>query len=72
MRPASETKTIMKVLIPMKLVIDYNIQARVKSDLRRAEPTNAKVAINLFRQITDYGMDAACKAAASDLTKALG
>ncbi|WP_024612988.1 electron transfer flavoprotein subunit beta/FixA family protein [Pseudoalteromonas sp. TB64] len=41
----------MKVLVPIKRVIDYNVKARVKSDNRDVDLTNVKMAMNPFCEI---------------------
>lgn len=41
----------MKVLVPVKRVIDYNVQVRVKSDQTGVELTNVKMAMNPFCEI---------------------
>ena len=41
----------MKVLVPRKRVIDYNVKARVKSDNSDVDLTNVKMAMNPFCEI---------------------
>ncbi|NIP89224.1 MAG: electron transfer flavoprotein subunit beta/FixA family protein, partial [Gammaproteobacteria bacterium] len=41
----------MKVLVPVKRVIDANIKVRVKSDQSGVELTNVKMAMNPFCEI---------------------
>ncbi|MBU2871337.1 electron transfer flavoprotein subunit beta/FixA family protein [Colwellia sp. E2M01] len=41
----------MKVLVPIKRVIDYNVKVRVKNDNSNVDLTNAKMAINPFCEI---------------------
>ncbi|WP_166419609.1 electron transfer flavoprotein subunit beta/FixA family protein [Pseudoalteromonas sp. Z1A8] len=41
----------MKVLVPIKRVIDYNVKARVKSDKSDVDLTNVKMAMNPFCEI---------------------
>ncbi|WP_371188865.1 electron transfer flavoprotein subunit beta/FixA family protein [Thalassotalea maritima] len=41
----------MKVLVPIKRVIDYNVKVRVKSDNSNVDLTNVKMAINPFCEI---------------------
>ncbi|TMO04809.1 electron transfer flavoprotein subunit beta/FixA family protein [Pseudoalteromonas sp. S558] len=41
----------MKVLVPIKRVIDYNVKARVKSDNSDVDLTNVKMAMNPFCEI---------------------
>ena len=36
----------MKVLVPVKRVIDYNVKVRVKADESGVDLTNAKMALN--------------------------
>ena len=41
----------MKILVPVKRVIDYNVKVRVKSDHSDVDLTNVKMAINPFCEI---------------------
>lgn len=41
----------MKILVPIKRVIDYNVKIRVKSDQTGVEITNVKMSINPFDEI---------------------
>ena len=41
----------MKVLVPVKLVIDYNVKVRVKADQSGVELANVKMAMNPFDEI---------------------
>ncbi|UOB72196.1 electron transfer flavoprotein subunit beta/FixA family protein [Pseudoalteromonas sp. APM04] len=41
----------MKILVPIKRVIDYNVKARVKSDNSDVDLTNVKMAMNPFCEI---------------------
>lgn len=41
----------MKVLVPVKRVIDYNVKVRVKADLSGVELTGVKMAMNPFDEI---------------------
>lgn len=41
----------MKVLVPIKRVIDYNVKVRVKSDCSDVDLTNVKMALNPFCEI---------------------
>ena len=41
----------MKVLVPVKRVIDYNVKVRVKSDGTGVEKTNVKMSMNPFDEI---------------------
>ncbi|MBQ4835847.1 electron transfer flavoprotein subunit beta/FixA family protein [Pseudoalteromonas luteoviolacea] len=41
----------MKVLVPIKRVIDYNVKARVKADNSNVDLTNVKMAMNPFCEI---------------------
>jgi electron transfer flavoprotein beta subunit len=43
--------TNMKVLVPIKRVIDYNVKVRVKADNSGVELTNVKMAMNPFDEI---------------------
>ena len=42
----------MKVLVPVKRVIDYNVKVRVKSDQTGVELTNVKMSMNPFDEIS--------------------
>ena len=41
----------MKLLIPVKRVIDYNVKVRVKSDGTGVETSNVKMSMNPFDEI---------------------
>ena len=41
----------MKVLVPVKRVVDYNVKVRVKSDQSGVETTNVKMSMNPFDEI---------------------
>lgn len=41
----------MKILVPVKRVVDYNVQVRVKSDLTGVDTTNVKMSMNPFDEI---------------------
>jgi electron transfer flavoprotein beta subunit len=41
----------MKVLVPVKRVIDYNLQARVKADGSGVDLANLKMSMNRFDEI---------------------
>ena len=41
----------MKILVPVKLVIDYNVKVRVKADQSGVELANVKMAMNPFDEI---------------------
>ena len=41
----------MKILVPVKRAIDYNVKVRVKADNSGVDLTNAKMAINPFCEI---------------------
>jgi electron transfer flavoprotein beta subunit len=41
----------MKVLVPVKRVIDYNVKVRVKSDQSGVETSNVKMSMNPFDEI---------------------
>ena len=53
----------MKVLVPVKRVIDYNVKVRVKADNSGVELANVKMAMNPFDEIAveqaQYGQAAA-------------
>jgi len=42
---------LMKILVPVKRVIDYNVKARVKADGSGVELTNVKMSMNPFDEI---------------------
>merc|ERR1712137_587009 len=44
-------EVIMKILVPVKRAIDYNVKVRVKADESGVDLTNAKMAINPFCEI---------------------
>ena len=41
----------MKVLVPVKRVVDYNVKVRVKSDQSGVETANVKMSMNPFDEI---------------------
>ena len=41
----------MKVLVPVKRVVDYNVKVRVKSDQTGVETANVKMSMNPFDEI---------------------
>ena len=41
----------MKVLVPVKRVVDYNVKVRVKSDGSGVETANVKMSMNPFDEI---------------------
>ena len=41
----------MKILVPVKRVVDYNVKVRVKSDQTGVELDNVKMAMNPFDEI---------------------
>ncbi|HYS90111.1 MAG TPA: electron transfer flavoprotein subunit beta/FixA family protein, partial [Bradyrhizobium sp.] len=41
----------MKVLVPIKRVVDYNVKVRVKSDGSGVELSNVKMSMNPFDEI---------------------
>ena len=41
----------MKVLVPVKRVIDYNVKARVKADQSGVDLANVKMSMNPFDEI---------------------
>ena len=52
----------MKLLVPVKRVIDYNVKVRVKSDNTGVETSNVKMSMNPFDEISvvevlDCGVD---------------
>ena len=42
----------MKVLVPVKRVIDYNVKIRVKADQTGVETANDKISMNPFEEIS--------------------
>ena len=42
----------MKVLVPVKRVIDYNVKVRVKADQTGVELANVKMSMNPFDEIS--------------------
>ena len=42
---------LMKVLVPIKRVIDYNVKVRVRSDGTGVETANVKMSMNPFDEI---------------------
>ncbi len=46
-----ERRAIVKVLVPVKRVIDYNVKVRVKADQSGVELANVKMAMNPFDEI---------------------
>src|ERR1051325_7237307 len=53
-RPASsatEGDFAMKIIVPVKRVVDYNVKVRVKSDGTGVETANVKMSMNPFDEI---------------------
>ena len=48
----------MKVLVPVKRVIDYNVKVRVKSDETGVDLANVKMSMNPFDEIAIEEADA--------------
>ncbi len=48
----------MKILVPVKRVVDYNVKVRVKSDGTGVETANVKMSMNPFDEIAVRGGDA--------------
>lgn len=42
----------MKVIVPVKRVLDYNVKARVKSDQSGVDLANVKMSMNPFDEIS--------------------
>ncbi len=42
----------MKVLVPVKRVVDYNVKVRVKSDYSGVDIANVKMSMNPFDEIS--------------------
>jgi electron transfer flavoprotein beta subunit len=49
--PAATRRTRLKVLVPVKRVVDYNVKIRVKSDGTGVELANVKMSMNPFDEI---------------------
>src|SRR5262249_43139511 len=49
--PKFKRKRNMKVLVPVKRVVDYNVKVRVKSDGTGVELANVKMSMNPFDEI---------------------
>src|SRR5690606_36761598 len=49
--PMNESEDPMKVLVPIKRVVDYNVKVRVKADNSGVELANVKMAMNPFCEI---------------------
>src|SRR5688572_12664019 len=47
----SRERASMKILVPVKRVVDYNVKIRVKSDGSGVELTNVKMSMNPFDEI---------------------
>ncbi len=50
-QPGECKKKMMKILVPIKRVIDYNVRVRVKSDRSGVERANVKMSMNPFCEI---------------------
>src|SRR5947199_389478 len=50
-KPRSDKEGSMKVLVPVKRVVDYNVKVRVKSDGSGVELANVKMSMNPFDEI---------------------
>src|SRR5690348_8260034 len=46
-----ETAEAMKLLVPVKRVVDYNVKVRVKADHTGVETANVKMSMNPFDEI---------------------
>jgi hypothetical protein len=51
--PSIKVETTMKVLVPVKRVVDYNVKVRVKSDNTGVDVANVKMSMNQRRDRTD-------------------
>src|SRR6218665_624397 len=49
--PRTRTEDPMKILVPVKRVVDYNVKIRVKSDQSGVELANVKMSMNPFCEI---------------------
>src|SRR6195952_1847565 len=50
-RPVSGVLTDMKILVPVKRVVDYNVKIRIKPDGSGVELANVKMSMNPFDEI---------------------
>src|SRR6187399_1552313 len=50
--PARRGEWFMKILVPVKRVVDYNVRVRVKADGSGVELANVKMAMNPFDEIS--------------------
>src|SRR3712207_9563719 len=50
-RSRQETASAMKLLVPVKRVVDYNVKVRVKADGSGVETANVKMSMNPFDEI---------------------
>ena len=48
---SSSQKSMIKVLVPLKRVVDYAVKVRVKSDKSGVETNNVKMSVNPFCEI---------------------
>ena len=51
LNPTNQRRITMKVLVPVKRVVDYNVKVRPKSDGSDADLANLKMSINPFCEI---------------------
>lgn len=49
---AYEVRETMKILVPVKRVVDYNVKIRVTVDGSGVELANVKMSMNLFDEIS--------------------
>ena len=49
--PGSNTVPLMKILVPVKRVVDYNVKVRVKADGSGVETAGVKMSMNPFDEI---------------------
>src|SRR5262245_19825532 len=50
-RPSVQVSGFMKILVPVKRVVDYNVKIRVKPDGSGVELANVKMSMNPFDEI---------------------
>ena len=45
----------MKILVPVKRVVDYNVKVRVKADQTGVDIANVKMSMNPFDEMSKWG-----------------
>jgi len=56
----------MKVMVPVKRVLDYNVKARVKSDQSGVDLSNVKMSMNPFDALLDWPIGSAANSISLD------